>query len=138
MTRLRRGVLLVAVVVATVLGVTATAAQAAFDDSASLSASVGTATVAPPTKVTTSDTWCFIWFSTRVSWAPSTSPDVIGYRITTQAAGGGSTVVAETGATTTSTSVSGYQTNRSYTFTVTALTRYGWTAVSAQTGTVRC
>ncbi|MGY1841451.1 MULTISPECIES: hypothetical protein [unclassified Modestobacter] len=136
MTRARRALVVGAVSLATVLGLTAPA-QAAYTDTATTTATVGTATIAPPTNVGTRGTWCFIWFSTRVTWAPSTWPDVIGYRVTAQTSGGGSTVVAQTDASTTSASVSGYQTNRSLTFTVTALTSYGWTAAS-QTGPVTC
>jgi len=142
-TRLRRGVLLVAVVVATVLGVTATAAQAAFNDKASMATlTVGTLTVHAPTNVSVTTSGCKArWVDVTVSWAASTTAEVTGYQVTAHRSDGVVQVVAQTDATTTSLSgtvdkfdLAGYTT----TLTVTARTSYGWTAVSARTGALTC
>jgi hypothetical protein len=142
-TGLRRGVLLLAVVVATVLAGTATAAQAAFDDEASMATlTVGTTTVLAPTNVTVETSGCKArWVDVTVRWGASTTEKVTGYQVTAHRSDGVVQVVAQTDAATTSVSgtvdkftLTGYTT----TLTVMARTSYGWTAVSAQTGTVRC
>ena len=143
MTRLRRGVLLIAVVVATVLVGTATAAQAAFDDSASMATlTVGTTTVHAPTNVTVETSGCKArWVDVNVSWGASTTAEVTGYQVTAHRSDGVVQVVAQTDAATTRLSgtvdkftLTGYTT----TLTVMARTSYGWTATSAQTRVLSC
>ena len=143
MTVFRRSVLLVALAVATVLGLTISPAQAAYTAKAALpTATIGTVKVAAPTNVTAQAPDCNgRWVEVTVSWRPSTTAKVTGYRITAFRSDGASLVVADTDANTTSFSrtadrfdLAGYTT----TFTVMTQTSYGWTAVSPKSGAITC
>jgi hypothetical protein len=139
-TRLRRDLVVMALAVATALTLAATPAQAAFNDTASTTLTVGTARVAAPTKLqvkATCDTWTL--YATG-SWRASTSPRVSGYRITAYAANGQVIEVFDVDAGTTSYSISASRDYATYGIrvTVTTVTGYGWTAESEKTGTITC
>jgi len=135
MTALRRGVLLLALAVATVLGLTVTPAQAAFTAQVTLPTStIGTVTVTAPTNVQ-ANSFCTSWLSlATISWGASDARDVTGYRITAYR-NGTPTVLGTTTDTSTTTLIGNGTT---YSFSVTTLTSYGWTADSTKTGTIRC
>jgi hypothetical protein len=155
MSALRRGVLLIAVALATLIGLTAAPAQAAFDDQATMAPlTVGTLTVAAPTGLATAGTNCTTswyygyggWYSSttlhaKLSWRASTTPrGVTGYRVTAWFADGSSYLVGDVGATPTSVSmeVDGSYANQGTRVTVTTLTSYGWTAESVKSGAITC
>jgi len=154
-TALRRGILLVALAVATVLGLTVTPAQAAFSAKATLpTATVSAITVAAPTAVSTAGTYCSTtrsywngtWYSSstmhaRVSWTASTTArGVSGYRVTAWFADGSSYPVGDVGPGTTSVAmdVDGSYAGQNVRVTVTTLTTYGWTTQSPKSGAITC
>jgi len=154
-TALRRGVLLLALAVATVLGLTVTPAQAAFSAKAELpTATVSAITVAAPTGVSTAGTYCSTsysywngtWYSSRtlhakLSWQPSaTTRGVTGYRVTAWFADGSSLPIADVSAATTSISqdVDGSYAGQGVRVTITTLTSYGWTTQSDKSGAITC
>ena len=144
MTTIRRLLVLLVLTIAVVLGSGPTAANARFADSVALpQTTVATATVAAPSNVTVELMSCSHarWIRVAVSWEPSASPAVNGYRVQAHLKNGRTTTVAETGATTTSATVlvdkfAGDAT--SVAFTVATLTSYGWTATSPRTSAVNC
>jgi hypothetical protein len=152
---LRRSLLLIAVAVATLVGLTAAPAQAAFDDETTLSPlSVGTITVAAPTALSTKGTYCSTtyysmygnWYASstlhaKLSWKPSTTTrGVTGYRVTAWFGDGSSYLIGDVGPTTTSVAqdVDQYYASQNIRVTVTTLTSYGWTAESAKSGVLTC
>jgi hypothetical protein len=152
---LRRHVLALSIAVATVLGLGTTAAQAAFDDTATTTPlRVDTLTVAPPTEVSTAGTNCTRsyywsngnWYATttlhaKVSWKLSTTTrGVTGYRVTAWFADGSSYHIGDVGTTTTSIAmdVDGSYANQNIRVTVTTLTSYGWTTESVKSGAITC
>jgi hypothetical protein len=148
-TRLRRSLLLVVVTVATVLGVTAGTAQAAYTDKATLAPlTVGTLTVAAPTALSTAGTYCTpaTWYSSstlhaKLSWkASATTRGITGYRITAWFADGSSYPIADVGPTTTviAKDVDASFAAQNIRITVSTLTAYGWTAQTAKTGAISC
>jgi hypothetical protein len=152
---LRRNLLLVLITIATVIGLTAGTAQAAFDDKAALTPlTVSTLTVAAPTGVNTAGTYCStaisyvngVSYSTRtmhatVSWkASSTTRGISGYRVTAWFPDGSSYPVGDVpaGVTTVSMDVDGSYGSQNIRVTVTTLTSYGWTTPSAKSGALTC
>ncbi|MGY1845478.1 hypothetical protein [Modestobacter sp. SYSU DS0875] len=141
MTRLRHSLVVGAIALATVLGLTLPA-QAAFSDSASTTAAVTTATVAPVTGLSTAGSRCTPdgRLEVRLSWQESTTPRIESYRIQAATFFGLVNVTAGTvpaGQTGFAADVG--RTNwGGYSFTVTTTTDYGWTAESARTATIRC
>ncbi len=155
MTTTRRLLVLLATVVAVILGTTP--AQAAFSDgSPALGATVGTVKVAPATNLSTGGTRCWTtqWtysyngvttsgtsttMQARVSWKASTTPRVTSYVVTAHM-GGGKVDVTEVPATTTSVTenVDASYSAQNIRVTVTAKTDYGWTAVSDMSGVIKC
>ena len=142
MTRLRRRLLLVAVTAATVLGLglDATAAQASFNAQSALTASAGTVTVQPVTKLSTAGTVCTPnGLEVHLSWTPSTTARTSSYRVKAATFFGYITVPVGSVSAARNTFVAQMGHNDlGYSFSVTTTTDYGWTAESAQTGTLRC
>jgi len=153
---LRRGAALVAIALATVLGLTVAPAQAAFTDQATITATAGTITVAPPTGLNTRGTGCSTttWYynyngqvssgtkttvNARVQWTASPTNRVTSYVVTAHGTGW-STKVAEvpSSVTTVNASVDGPDADQGVTVTVTARTSYGWTAESKKSGVITC
>ena len=140
MTGLRRGLLLAPLAVTATLALTTTPAQAAFQDTASVTLTTSTTTVAAPTDVRVEarcDTWTL--YATG-SWKPSTSARVSGYTITAYASTGQVVETFQTDAATTSYSISASRDYAAYGIRVSVTTRtsYGWTTESAKTGAIRC
>ena len=142
MSRLRRGTAVVALTVAAVLGLGAGPALAAFDDKATWSPlTISTVTVQPPTGLSTDGTVCTAdgRLELHLSWKKSTSARVASYRVDASTFFGlityplGSVAANRTSVVTTLDSNS-----TGYSFSVTTVTDYGWTAESAQTRTFRC
>jgi hypothetical protein len=135
---LRRSALLLAIAVGTLVGLTANPAQAAFADKATMATlTIGTATIVPPGNVQVSAR-CGDWFSVAgISWNRSSSRDVTGYTVTAYRSNGNATVLGTTNGTTSSTNAL-IANGATYSFTVTTVTSYGWTAESTRTGTIRC
>jgi hypothetical protein len=141
---LRRNLLLILTAAATVIGLTAGTAQAAFDDRATMNTlTISTATVAAPTTVTAQQTTCN-WNRTQsvqITWAASTSARVSGYTVTVSNTAGSTLATGQVGATARSVTVSFDR--QSYdistlTFSVTTVTDYGWTAVSPRKAALPC
>ena len=141
MNSLRRSVLLVAVAVATVLGITVSPAQADFSATAALPTSgVGTVTVQPPTGLSTAGTVCTAnGMELHLGWSKSRTARTAGYRVRAYTFFGLVNVpIGTVGAGQTSFVANLGSNSLGYSFTVTTVTDYGWTAESAQTGTIRC
>jgi hypothetical protein len=147
---LRRSLLLIALSVTTLLGLTVTPAQAAFDDKATMSTlTVGTPKVAPPTSLSTAGTKCvphvdasgrsYTTMEARLSWTASTTPKVTSYRVLAYAGGLSYEVTTVDAPTTVVTGSydSAYATQNIQVI-VTARTSYGWTAASAKSGVITC
>ena len=139
-TWLRRAVVLVLLVAGLVVGLSLPS-WATFSDSATVSTTVATTTVGPPTNLT-SRTKCVGNDATvTLTWNASTAPRVSGYRIRVHFGGGAyqdQTTVAATATTWTGTTPVIYVNNYTMTFTVWTLTQYGWTAESAPTARIVC
>jgi hypothetical protein len=151
---LRRNLLLVLVSIATVIGLTAGTAQAAFDDRATMNIpTISTLTVTAPTGITTAGTYCStaisyvngVWSSTstmhaQLAWKASTTRGVSGYRITAWFPDGSTYPVGDVPASTTTVSmdVDGSYASQNVRVTVTTLTSYGWTTPSAKSGVLTC
>lgn len=142
MTFLRRSIVVTFLAVATALASTALPAQAAFNDTATSSATVGTVTVAAPTALTVETPGCTArWVDVTVSWSASTTAKVTGYLVTAHRSDGIVQTIAQTDAATTRLrntadkfDLMGYST----TFTVTTKTSYGWTKESVKSGAITC
>ena len=142
MNRLRSRVLLVGIAAATVLGLDATAAQATFTarTAAPVTASATTLTVQPVTRLSTAGSVCTAdGLEVHLSWTRSTTARVSSYRVKASTFFGYITVPIGSVAADRTTFVAQMGDNDlGYSFSVTTLTDYGWTAESAQTGTIRC
>ena len=134
---IRRGLLLFGITVAVILGVSFPA-RASFSAERTLQTTVTTASVAAPGDVSTAGSTCLLIFNARISWTPSDSARVTGYTVIAYFDDGSSSLVAETGATTTSVGHTYLPSLRRYWFTVTTKTDYGWTAESPRTAPVFC
>jgi predicted ribosomally synthesized peptide with SipW-like signal peptide len=113
---------------------------ASFSDSATVSTTVATATVAPPTNPAARTRCTGNTASVALNWAASTSPRVSGYRIRLYLGNAFQDQVT-VGATTTSWQGSAdtyYVSNYVMTFSVWTLTEYGWTAESVRTARILC
>ncbi|MGY1855508.1 hypothetical protein [Modestobacter sp. SYSU DS0290] len=154
MTRLRRGLVLLALAVATTVGLTVTPAQAAFSAQTSTTASVGTITVAGPAQVSTDGTGCPYslayqngsWrlirtLRVQVSWPKSTTTrGVDGYIVTAHLRDGSSYPVATVGPGTTSLSDTydlSYA-DQGIRVSITTHTTYGWTGQSPLSKEISC
>jgi hypothetical protein len=153
-TGLRRSLLLVAIALTTLLGLSVTPAQAAFTARAALPVTATALTVAPPTELSTAGTRCVTyggqyngnWNSSRtlqvrISWkASATTRGVIGYQLTALFKDGSTHPVATVDAHTTQLAqdVDASYAAQDARVRITTLTSYGWTSTPAQTGPLTC
>jgi hypothetical protein len=146
MNGIRRGLLVLGLTVAVTLGTAGSTApaQATFADSAAVSTTISTGTVAAPTRVEAK------WVCTttpegttttevKIEWWRSTSPGVTGYLITVHEADGSSYELARVGPTD---EIYYHADEQLYAaqpdFSVTTLTSYGWTAQSLMAEVSTC
>ncbi|MGY2126944.1 hypothetical protein [Blastococcus sp. SYSU DS0617] len=138
-----RRLLAVVLLALALVGVTVGPAAAAFSATASVSTgTIRAATVPAPGAVQAvraicSDGWIPV-YSGRISWTPSAARDVTGYTVRQHFADGSSTVVARQAAGDTSASHLVFAVGRSYVYSVTTETAYGWTTRSDLTAPVTC
>ena len=141
MTRIRRGLLLLALTAAVVVAGSTGTAFASFSDSTSVSlGTVSTTTVAAPGSVTGKLICTSPNATMQVTWAKSTSARVNGYLVTVYYSDG-YVQSAPVAGTATSWSVNPTLfsvTAYSVRFSVTTQTDYGWTKESALTGSFSC
>jgi hypothetical protein len=140
MTAIRRILSLIVLTVSVIAGASVPA-WATFRDAVTIVTTVPTATVAPPTNVSSAGSWCNNGvLSASFSWSPSPSRGVSGYSVRTYQADGTSTAFAETDAATTA--VTGvypsHGQSATVALTVTTRTSYGWTKESAQVQVPPC
>lgn len=110
--------------------VTAPAALAAFTSKSDASATLGTATLAPASNPSAANAGCsLLTFSIKISWTPSTSSAVNGYRVAIDTTSGGPypTVANVSGISASSTTFTGLAGGTRYYGIVTA-TRGSWTS----------
>ena len=139
MTGLRRGLLLIAAVLTVLVGFNPSTASAAFTDHADLGVSVGTLRVAAPTNLSTAGSVCTSdGLELHLSWTKSSTDRVASYRVRAYTVFGINLTVGTVGATTSKVVADLGRNSFGYSFTVTTVTSYGWTAESAQTATIRC
>ncbi|WP_299954534.1 hypothetical protein [uncultured Modestobacter sp.] len=156
MTGIRRSLLLLAVALATVLGLTISPAQASFTARAATTVDASTLTVAPVTRLSTAGTYCTTttyynqWdgrsYTTRTlhgrgSWRPSaTTRGVTGYQLTAVFRDGSTQPIAtlSPGTTSFAQDIDGSYADQGIRIRITTLTSYGWTSVPAETGPVTC
>jgi hypothetical protein len=139
-TPVRRAAVLVLLAAGLLVG-SSLPSWATYSDSAAVTTTVATATVAPPTNLT-SRTKCTGGDATvTLNWNASTSTRVSGYRVRVHFGGGAyqdQTTLAATATTWQGTTPDFYVNNYTMTFTVWTLTNYGWTAESAHTARILC
>lgn len=139
-TPVRRAAVLVLLVAGLLVG-SSLPSWATYSDSAAVTTTVATATVAPPTNLT-SRTKCTGGDATvTLNWSASTSSRVSGYRIRVHFGGGAyqdQTTLAATATTWQGTTPDFYVNNYTMTVTVWTLTDYGWSAESAPTPRILC
>jgi hypothetical protein len=141
MTRIRRGLLLLALTAAVVLAGSAGSAFASFADTASISlGTVSTANVAAPTSIVGHVTCASPNATMQVTWVQSPSIRISGYRVSVYFSDGFvQTATVASSATSWSVSTSLFNvTAYSVRYSVTTLTDYGWTKESALTGSFQC
>jgi hypothetical protein len=149
MTTTGRGATLVALAIAVLIGLTAPA-NAAFTARATMAtATVGTVSVVPPTKLSTAGTKCethvdsygrtYTTLEAKLSWTPSTTEQVTSYRVVAYASGWSYEVTSVDGsATSVRGSYDSYYATQNIQVVVTARTSYGWTAESVRSPVIRC
>ena len=139
-TPVRRAAVLVLLVAGLLVG-SSLPSWATYSDSAAVTTTVATATVAPPTNLT-SHTKCTGGDATvTLNWNASTSTRVSGYRVRVHFGGGAyqdQTTLAATATTWQGTTPDFYVNNYTMTVTVWTLTDYGWSAESAPTPRILC
>jgi hypothetical protein len=139
-TGIRRAAVLVLLVAGLVLG-SSLPSWATFTDTAAVSTTVATGTVAPPTGLTARTTCTTDTATVNLTWKASTSARVSGYRIRVHFGGGAyqdQTTVGATATTWQGTTNKSYTTTYTMTFTVWTVTDYGWSAESAHTARIVC
>jgi hypothetical protein len=141
MTAVRRLVAVLGLALTVVVGSSLPAA-ATFSDTATVATtSVATATVAAPGNVTGSLTCGSSNATMKVTWNPSGSPKVSGYRVIVHFSDGYEQSQVVSGATATSwtdTITTFNATKYAIRYSVTTLTTYGWFTQSGLTGSFRC
>ncbi len=141
MTPARRALVVLGLGIAVVVG-TSLPASATFTDRAALATpTVGTATVAAPGGVTGTLACKPRTAAMGVTWTPSGSPAVSGYRVTVHFSDGyeQSAVVPGAAASSWSDSIPTYNvTAYGVRYSVTTLTTYGWFTQSGLTGSFQC
>jgi hypothetical protein len=140
----RRSAVMLVIAAATLVGVIAAPAQAAFTDKTSTTTlTIGTATIAAPGDVAVQQTKCNEARTQylTLSWDASTSRRVSGYLVTGFDRSGAKISTVQVASTTTSTTVTvdkQVHDAATLTYSVTTLTAYGWTAESAESGVITC
>ena len=141
MTRIRRGLLLLALTAAVVLTGSAGSAFASFGDTASISlGTIATADVVAPGNVVGGLNCASPNATMSVTWQKSTSTRVSGYLVTVYFSDGYVQTVQKTSADTSwSAPIALFNvTAYSVRYSVTTQTDYGWTKESALTGSFKC
>jgi len=141
MTAIKRALTTLGLALTIVLG-TVLPASATFSDTESLTAmTISTATVTAPGNVVGKLTCAPSTSTMSVTWTPSGSPAVSGYRVTVRFSDGVEQTDVVNGAATSSwsKSITTYNvTAYAVQYSVTTLTTYGWTTASGLTGSFRC
>jgi hypothetical protein len=138
MNGIRRGLILLGLTVAVIVGVSIPA-SANYSDSVTVRPTISTTTVAGPTNVVGKLT-CGRPATMSATWALSSTARVSGYVVSVYFSDGFVQTV-QVGPTATSWSATidpYYVTAYTINYTVTAQTDYGWTKESAHTGTFGC
>ena len=142
MTAIRRTALTLALALTAILGSAGSTspALASFADSAAVSTSIATATVAHPTNVVGKLTCGRSSATMGATWNLSTSARVSGYTVTVYFSDGFvQKVQLGPSATSWSASIAPYYvTAYSVQYSVTTVTDYGWVRESARTGSFQC
>jgi hypothetical protein len=139
-TGIRRVAVLALVVAALLLG-SSLPSWATFSDTAAVTTTVTTATVVPPTNLTSRVKCVGSDAAVTLNWNASTSTRVSGYLIRVHFGGGAyqdQTTLAATATSWTGTTPVFYVNNYTITFTVWTKTTYGWSAESAHTARILC
>ena len=140
MTAVRRVLAVLGLALAVVVG-SSIPASAGYSDNAAIAMSVGTATVTAPGAVTGKLTCGGTNSTMNVTWTPSGSTKVSGYRVSVLFSDGyeQTETVSGAAAASWSKSITTYNvTAFSIRYSVTTLTTYGWFTQSALTGSFRC
>ena len=138
MNGIRRGLILLGLTVAVIVGASIPA-SATYSDSVTIRTTVNTATVVAPGNVVGKLT-CGRPATMAATWTLSSSPQVTGYLVSVYFSDGFVQTV-QMGPTATSWSATidpYYVTAYSIDYTVTTQTAYGWSKESAHTGTFQC
>ena len=138
MTGIRRGLILLGLTVAVVIGASLPA-SATFSEAVAVKTTISTATVAAPTNVVGKLT-CGRPATMSATWTQSTSTRVSGYRVSVYFSEGFVQTV-ELGATATSWSTTidpYYVTAYSIQYSLTTETNYGWSKESPRTVAFQC
>ena len=138
MNGIRRGLTLLGLTVAVIVGASIPA-SATYSDSVTIRTTVNTATVVAPGNVVGKLT-CGRPATMAATWTLSSSPQVTGYLVSVYFSDGFVQTV-QMGPTATSWSATidpYYVTAYSINYTVTTQTDYGWSRESAHTGTFQC
>ena len=138
MNRIRRGLILLGLTVAVIVGASIPA-SAGFGDSVAVKTTIATASVAAPGNVVGKLT-CGRPATMSATWSLSGTARVSGYLVSVYFSDGFvQTVQLGPTATSWSTTIDAYYvTAYSINYTVTAKTDYGWSKESAHTGTFQC
>jgi|1185.fasta_scaffold1248509_1 hypothetical protein len=139
MNSIRRGLILLGLTVAVIVGASIPA-SATYADSVTVKTTIATTTVAAPTNVVGKLTCGHPNATMSASWALSSTPKVSGYLISVYFSDGFvQTVQLGSTATSWSKTIADYNvTAYSVNYTVTTQTTYGWTKESAHTATFQC
>ena len=150
MTAARRILIPIGLAAVVIAGATPPASATYAGTAAVPTTTIATATVAAPTQVEAKATCETVVNPTtgavtstvhaKIEWHRSDSRGVSGYRVTAHLNNGASYVLAQTDARADEVFDSGPQSDLAYqpTFSITTLTTYGWTAVSARSGVLTC
>ena len=138
MNRIRRGLILLGLTVAVIVGASIPA-SAGFGDSVAVKTTIATASVAAPGNVVGKLT-CGRPATMSATWSLSGTARVSGYLVSVYFSDGFiQTVQLGPTATSWSTTIDAYYvTAYSINYTVTTQTAYGWSKESAHTGTFQC
>ena len=138
MNRIRRGLILLGLTVAVIVGASIPA-SAGFGDSVAVKTTIATASVAAPGNVVGKLT-CGRPATMSATWSQSGTARVSGYLVSVYFSDGFvQTVQLGPTATSWSTTIDAYYvTAYSINYTVTTQTAYGWSTESAHTGTFQC
>lgn len=117
-------------------------ASAAFSARVVASTTVGTATVAPPTAATTAgSTNCGALttnYTVRITWTASVTPRVVSYRVVETVNGTPRAAATIAGTTASRNASKALLSTANHSFSVVAVTDYGWTSPVAATASYTC